>query len=119
MLLKFALILIYCLVMDVWKETHSIDPKIAGKLENILTEAGLERVTTRFVSVPIGDWGLDIGVLWEQNFFTFLESAMPFLLNITNYSEAEYRAKKNLMKEEFKHYKSFMNIYVIWGYVPN
>jgi hypothetical protein len=80
-----------------------------------LTDLGLEEVTSRFVSIPLGQWGLDIGNLWEQNVDAFLESARPFLIDIMHISSAEYKLGRQQLKEELKTYKPFSNIYVAYG----
>jgi hypothetical protein len=75
----------------------------------------LEQVTSRFVSIPLGQWGLDIGNLWEQNIDAFLESARPFLIDIMHISSDDYKLGRQKLKEELKSTKAFSNIHVAYG----
>lgn len=82
-----------------------------------MTELDLDEITTRFVSVPIGSWGLDIGNLWQQNFDAFLESARPFLVEIMQLDNQQYKKNCKAMKQELKDekVKAFNNVYISYG----
>ncbi|KAI8973877.1 hypothetical protein BDB01DRAFT_854142 [Pilobolus umbonatus] len=96
--------------------SHGLELSIAKELDALLTEAGLANVRSQFISVPIGPWGLDIGVLWKQNVESFIDAAKPFLLEAMNINAVEFRLRcKQFMDELNDCCKAFNNIYVVWG----
>lgn len=101
------------------RDERGYEPRIACQLEKLLSDLDLEDITVRYVSVPVGSWGLDIGHLWEQNFDAFLESARPFLVDKMQISNAVYKANSKKLKDELKsgQFKAFNNIYVVYGRV--
>ncbi|KAL9548242.1 hypothetical protein MBANPS3_005769 [Mucor bainieri] len=101
------------------RDQRGYEPRIACHLERLVTDLDLEDITVKYVSVPVGSWGLDIGHLWEQNFDAFLESARPFLVDKMQISNATYQANTKKLKEELKsgEFKAFNNIYVVYGRV--
>lgn len=87
----------------------------------MLREIGLVDIETRFVTIPLGPWGLDIGNLWEQNLDAFLESGQPFLTDLLQISDTEYKKQRKILKNDFVggHVKPFNNAYIAWGRVPS
>lgn len=106
---------LFFIVRQALRNKRGSDPDIATKLSQLLTELGLEEVTSRFVSIPLGQWGLDIGNLWEQNIDAFLESARPFFADIMQISSTDYKLGRQKLKEELKSRKAFNNVYVVYG----
>lgn len=108
-------------VLDQLKRKRDIDGRIACQLSNLLTEIGLIEIETRFVSVPVGSWGLDIGNLWEQNVEAFLEAARPFLVDLLKVTDNQFRKDRKRLKEEWRNgkVKPFNNIHVAWGRIPS
>lgn len=94
-----------------------IPTRIPCQLEQVLAEAGLENIESRFVTIPVGSWGLDIGVLWEQNLLGFLESFKPFLSELMEVTEEEYDEQRKGLTQELqdKNIKPFNNIFIAWG----
>ncbi|KAI8380137.1 hypothetical protein BD560DRAFT_388680 [Blakeslea trispora] len=104
-------------ILDVIKLKRGNDPRIATRFEELLRNVDLENVTVKFVSIPIGPWGLDIGNLWKQNVYAFLESAATFLVHIMGITNSEYKERTRTFMEELDtgRYKAFSNIYVAYG----
>lgn len=96
-----------------------IEPRIACRLEQMLSNIGLVDIQCKFVSIPVGSWGLDIGHLWKENYEAFFESAKPFLIEMMDISSREYKKQMRIVMEELDEYKTFTNVYLIWGRVPN
>ncbi|KAG0742856.1 hypothetical protein G6F57_010436 [Rhizopus arrhizus] len=106
------------LVEKVMKEKRDIDVRVTSQLDQMLSAAGLLDIQTKFVSVPIGSWGLDIGNLWRQNYELFFESAQSILVELMGMSHSEYKRKVDAMMDELNEYKPFSNIRLVWGRVP-
>lgn len=100
------------------KEKRDIDVRVTSQLDQMLSDAGLLDIQTKFVSVPIGSWGLDIGNLWRQNYELFFESAQSILVELMEMSHSEYKRKVDAMMDELNEYKPFSNIHLVWGRVP-
>ncbi|CEI90721.1 hypothetical protein RMCBS344292_05036 [Rhizopus microsporus] len=100
-------------------EKRNTEPRMACQLEKSLLDLGLVDVQSKFVSIPLGSWGLDLGNLWKQNFESFFDSAKPFLTELMEISGREYKRKVQAMLDEFNEYKPFSNIYLAWGRVPD
>jgi hypothetical protein len=112
--------MLYYLVHGCLKNQRGTVPRIACQLDQLLTEIDLIEIKTRFVSVPIGSWGLDIGNLWEQNFDAFLEAARPLLVEMMQTTNQQYKKDFKKLKEELKsgQVKAFNNIHIAYGRIP-
>ncbi|KAI8053161.1 uncharacterized protein B0P05DRAFT_561826 [Gilbertella persicaria] len=104
-------------ILDAIKSKRGNDGRITLQFERLLNNLDLEDVTVKFVSIPIGSWGLDIGNLWGQNFYAFLESAGTFLVDLMQMTNAEYKKGTQGLREELEsgEYKAFSNVYVAYG----
>lgn len=96
-----------------------IPTRVPCHLEQVLADAGLENIESRFVTIPVGSWGLDIGVLWEYNLVRFLESFKPFLSELMEVTEEEYEEQQKALTDELQdeNIKPFNNIFIAWGKV--
>lgn len=83
-----------------------------------MAEIGLIEIETRFVSVPVGSWGLDIGLLWEENLNSFLETVRPYLLETMQITDEQFKKDRAVFQNELKNVKAFNNICVAWGRIP-
>ncbi|KAG1441582.1 hypothetical protein G6F56_011413 [Rhizopus delemar] len=100
------------------KENRNLEPKITLELEQLLKNIGLVDVQSKFVSVPLGSWGLDIGSLWKENYDLFFSSAKPYLTEILNISSRDYKKHVHAFMEELDEYRPFSNIHLVWGRIP-
>ncbi|KAG0181377.1 hypothetical protein DFQ28_000789 [Apophysomyces sp. BC1034] len=100
------------------REKRGTDLRMACRLRELLNTAGLEDVEERFVSIPIGCWGLDIGVLWKENFEEFVSAAQPFLANNLSVSASVSKQRWRETAEELKTTKTFSNVHVAWARKP-
>ncbi|KAF7725143.1 hypothetical protein EC973_000395 [Apophysomyces ossiformis] len=92
--------------------------RVARQMKEMLETAGLHEVEGRFVSIPIGCWGLDIGILWKENFDEFMRAAQPFLTSHLGLSSSEFKQKWRDTVEELNQCKTFSNIHAAWGHKP-
>ncbi|KAL0074512.1 hypothetical protein F4703DRAFT_1744957 [Phycomyces blakesleeanus] len=104
--------------IDIVLDTLSVNTRAAMLLSEMLTEAGLSEVETKFVSIPNGSWGLDIGLLWEENWLAFTCSVAPYLLEVTNTTWEDLEELQNLPADERLNLKAFNNAYCCWGRKP-
>ncbi|KAI7866902.1 S-adenosyl-L-methionine-dependent methyltransferase [Spinellus fusiger] len=91
---------------------------ISSKLNRLLEWSGLESIESRYVSIPIGSWGLEIGTLWQQNVLALIDSLKPRLISDLKCSDEAWsnawRDAIKIMTEE----KVFSNIHACWGRKP-
>ncbi|KAI8364358.1 uncharacterized protein BYT42DRAFT_506332 [Radiomyces spectabilis] len=114
------------LEQDVWLEKvlrsiedhFHVQPHIARQLDTLLKEAGMTEVDGRLVSIPFGAWGLDIGILWQQNVDNVVEAMKPFLSSLLNMDGSTYRDKWRATVDELEHAKAFHNVHISWGRKP-
>lgn len=100
------------------EEKLGIDATVGTQTKRLLSDAGFRDIQTRFVSIPIGSWGLDIGNLWKQNYESFFDSAEPFMLELMGLTVQDYKRNVKIMMDELDEYKPFSNVYHTWGCVP-
>jgi SAM-dependent methyltransferase len=103
------------IVLEATREKRHIEPRIACHLQDLLKAVGLVDVSSRLVSIPLGSWGQDLGVLWEQNVHNFSDSAAPVLSRLVGVSVSTYRRNWREMLEEVKDRKAFSNMHAAWG----
>lgn len=94
------------------------EPRMATHLSDLLKAVGLEDVSTKLVSIPMGEWGLDLGVLWKNNLESFAESTSPLMSKLMNITVAEYMERWRVYMEEAKETKPFTNVYAVRGTKP-
>ncbi|KAG1323495.1 hypothetical protein G6F62_009631 [Rhizopus arrhizus] len=94
------------------------EPRMATHLSDLLKAVGLEDVSTKLVSIPMGEWGLDLGVLWKNNLESFAESTSPLMSKMMNITVAEYMERWRVYMEEAKETKPFTNVYAVRGTKP-
>ncbi|ORE20377.1 hypothetical protein BCV71DRAFT_85580 [Rhizopus microsporus] len=94
------------------------EARMAAYLADALKALNLEDVNCKSVSIPLGEWGLDLGVLWKHNLEAFAESTSPVLSQMLNISVTEYKERWRDYFEEVKETKSFTNVYSVWAKVP-
>ncbi|KAG1443639.1 hypothetical protein G6F56_010599 [Rhizopus delemar] len=105
-------------IRKVLEEKLGIDATVGTQTKRLLSDAGFRDIQTRFVSIPIGSWGLDIGNLWKQNYESFFDSAEPFMLELMGLTVQDYKRNVKIMMDELDEYKPFSNVYHTWGCVP-
>ncbi|KAI9012678.1 hypothetical protein CLU79DRAFT_401163 [Phycomyces nitens] len=104
--------------IDMVLKTQNVNTRAAMLLSDMLTEAGLAEVETKLVSIPKGSWGLDIGLLWEENWLAFTCSVAPYLLEMTGTTWEDLEELQYIPPEEVAKLKSFNNAYCCWGRKP-
>ncbi|KAG1471459.1 hypothetical protein G6F56_002106 [Rhizopus delemar] len=95
------------------------EPRMAIYLEDLLKAAGLAEVTTKSVSIPLGEWGLDLGILWKHNMEGFADSTSPLLSKMLGLSVAEYNERWRDFLQECKDLKPFTNTHAAWARKPD
>ncbi|CAO3671724.1 unnamed protein product [Rhizopus stolonifer] len=95
-----------------------IEPRMAIYLEDLLKALGLEEIKPQSVSIPLGEWGMDLGMLWKNNIESFAESIEPFVSKLMNLSKEDYKDRWRVYFEEAQETKPFANAYAIWGKKP-
>ncbi|ORZ01649.1 hypothetical protein BCR43DRAFT_487270 [Syncephalastrum racemosum] len=96
----------------------NIEPTIARHLDKMLAAAGLVEVEARQVSIPIGEWGMDMGALWQQNLEEFLRASGPVISSTMAISMEEYTRRCNRLLKELQYTKAFTNIHAAWARKP-
>jgi hypothetical protein len=96
-------------------KTRKLDPFMASHIDTVLIEHGLVNVERKKISMPLGAWGLDIGVLWQQNLEAFIEASAPALGLAMGISAAECKILWKGYKDELDHVKAFTNVHAVWG----
>lgn len=96
----------------------NIEPTIARYLDKMLTAAGLVEVETRQISIPIGEWGMDMGALWQQNVEEFLRASGPVISSTMAISMEDYTRRCNRLLKELQYTKAFTNIHAAWARKP-
>lgn len=94
---------------------RQIEPRMARQLPELLKSGGLIDVSSKFVSLPVGPWGSDLGVLWKHNLESFADSTAPLLSRAIGLSPSAYRRRWHELLEEVKERKAFSNMHAAWG----
>lgn len=81
--------------------------------------AGLAEVSSKFVSIPLGSWGLDLGELWKKNYEMFVDSTSPLLSKLVGKTQEEYKAQWETFLLESKDQRPFSNMYATCGRKPS
>ncbi|KAI7866560.1 uncharacterized protein EV154DRAFT_154289 [Mucor mucedo] len=105
-------------VLQCFEDKRGLDIGIPKRLNQVLAEIGLIEIETRFVSVPVGSWGLDIGLLWEENLNSFLEAMRPYLVEAMQVTDEQYKKDRAAFQNELQNVKAFNNICIAWGRIP-
>ncbi|KAI9245266.1 hypothetical protein BY458DRAFT_485112 [Sporodiniella umbellata] len=95
------------------------EPRMAIYLEDLLKAAGLVDVATKSVSIPLGEWGLDLGILWKHNLEGFAESTSPLLSRMIGLSVDEYKDRWRDFLVESEEFKPFTNTHAAWAKKPD
>ncbi|CAO3615454.1 unnamed protein product [Cunninghamella blakesleeana] len=103
---------------DIMKKTKGLDPYIAGNIDKLLERHGLTNVVKKQVSLPFGSWGLDIGILWQQNLEAFIAASAPAFAMALGVTPNECKEMWNGYKSELDHVKAFTNVYAVYAQVP-
>ncbi|ORZ11904.1 hypothetical protein BCR42DRAFT_332456 [Absidia repens] len=104
---------------EVMAKTRKLDPHMASHVDEVLEEYGLVNVEKKKISMPLGPWGLDIGVLWQQNLESFIEASAPALGMALGISAAECKVLWQGYKDELNFVKAFTNVYAVTGQKPH
>jgi hypothetical protein len=79
-----------------------MEPRIARQLPDLMKAVGLIDVSSKLVSIPLGSWGLDLGVLWKHNLEMFADSTAPLLSKLVGVSASTYKRQWYELIEELK-----------------
>ncbi|KAI7866636.1 hypothetical protein BDF14DRAFT_1727998 [Spinellus fusiger] len=101
------------------RNRHNINGRTALTLKEKLKNAGLTKIETKFVSIPIGSWGLDIGLLWKENYKSFMRAATPVLVELSEKPIDEFYKEWKEVFDELSEFRAFNNVHVAWGVKPN
>ncbi|KAI9281021.1 hypothetical protein BY458DRAFT_499343 [Sporodiniella umbellata] len=99
-------------------QSQGMEPQMAPHLRELLQALGLEDIRPQSVSIPLGEWGMDLGMLWKNNLESFADSVEPFMCQLLNLTNEQYKEKWRIYFEEGKETKPFSNVYVAWGRKP-
>ncbi|KAL0080139.1 hypothetical protein F4703DRAFT_1872822 [Phycomyces blakesleeanus] len=91
---------------------------ISSYLNQLLDCAGFIDIGTRYVSIPIGSWGFEIGTLWKQNLASLVESLKPSILPGIECTEAEWDLEWKTALQKMEDEMKFTNIHVAWARKP-
>ncbi|KAI8338665.1 hypothetical protein BC941DRAFT_478757 [Chlamydoabsidia padenii] len=101
------------------EKTRKLDPFMANHIDTVLEQNGLVNVEKKKVSIPFGAWGLDIGILWQQNLEAFIEASAPALSTALGVSATECISMWQGYRDELNRVKAFCNVYAVWGQKPH
>ncbi|KAI1299996.1 hypothetical protein EDD11_006339 [Mortierella claussenii] len=96
----------------------NVDPSIVRSLDRLLAATGFTDVHVKEYSVPVGEWGGKVGVLWKQNMFQILETVRPHLAAAARISEAQVQEVVNAMHQEISTFRSYQIVYVAYARKP-
>jgi hypothetical protein len=100
------------------EKSRRLDPFMASHIDILLEQNGAVNIEKKKVSMPFGRWGLDIGILWQQNLEAFIEASAPVFSSALGISAAECISMWQEYKDELDHVKAFANVYAVWGQKP-
>lgn len=93
---------------------RGIDPRNSAHLAQYLHNAGLQRVQTRTIKLPVGDWGGRLGQLAATDVLSFSQAAKPLLL-AQGMSEAEFGQLVETMRHECEQLRYTWPFYIVFG----
>ncbi|KAG0173175.1 hypothetical protein DFQ28_010848 [Apophysomyces sp. BC1034] len=97
---------------------RGLKPEIASRLDELLQCVGFEEVNSKYVSMPIGDWGLELGSLWQHNVEELIKSLQPQLSPILCYKSDQWDSVWEDAICQMNVQKAFNNIHAAWGRKP-
>ncbi|KAI9307079.1 hypothetical protein BJ944DRAFT_262455 [Cunninghamella echinulata] len=103
---------------SIMKKTKGLDPYIAGNIDHLLKKHGLSNVSKKQISVPFGSWGLDLGILWQQNLEAFIAASTPAFAMALGITPNECKNMWHGYKSELDNVKAFTNVYAVYGQKP-
>ncbi|KAL0095625.1 hypothetical protein F4703DRAFT_1729062 [Phycomyces blakesleeanus] len=101
-----------------FRERRKGEPRIACYINELLLAVGFQDIKTTMVSVPVGAWGLDIGLLWQHNVDAFIQASMPLMVNVLQMSPSEFKRRWRETCDEVNDSKTFTNIHCGWAQKP-
>ncbi|ORY98921.1 hypothetical protein BCR43DRAFT_488413 [Syncephalastrum racemosum] len=106
--------------LSAFSEKLGVQPHIARQLPEILVETGWVDIESRHVSIPLGNWGLDIGILWQQNLEAFVQAVRPGMSEAMDISFSQYKEMWSAISEELERddCKAFSNVHAAWARKP-
>ncbi|KAI8985323.1 S-adenosyl-L-methionine-dependent methyltransferase [Pilobolus umbonatus] len=104
-------------LLSILQDQRQMVPRMATQLPQALKALGLTEVDSTYVSIPLGSWGLDLGVLWKNNMEMFLDATGPLLSKIAGIPQKEYKQRWREMLDT-QGLKPFNNIHCAWGKKP-
>ncbi|KAF7731640.1 hypothetical protein EC973_008809 [Apophysomyces ossiformis] len=97
---------------------RGLEPNIATRLDEFLHCVGFEEIDSKYVSMPVGNWGLEIGALWQQNLEVLVKSLQPQLGPVLHYDEEQWDALWKEAIAQLVAQRAFHNIHASWGRKP-
>lgn len=104
-------------VMLVAMQKRGIDPRNSAKLAQFLHAAGFQRVQTRTIKLPVGDWGGRLGQLAKTDVLTFSQAAKPLLL-AQGMTESECAQLIETMRRECEQLHYTWPFHIVLGQRP-
>lgn len=93
---------------------RGIDPRNSAHLAQYLHNAGLQRVQTRTIKLPVGDWGGRLGQLAATDVLNFSQAAKPLLL-AQGMSDADFAQLVETMRQECEQLHYTWPFYIVFG----
>ncbi|RUS31190.1 hypothetical protein BC938DRAFT_478295 [Jimgerdemannia flammicorona] len=96
---------------------RNINGRVALQLSGRLAEHGILDVSTSEIPLPIG-WGGKVGELTSQVVTAAIQATKPVLSQTMAISTEEYNAMAKDAEQEFEQYKSYHNVWYVYGRKP-
>ncbi|ORX50123.1 hypothetical protein DM01DRAFT_1337793 [Hesseltinella vesiculosa] len=105
-------------VREVMTKAKNLDINMASHLDEELRARGMCQVTKKQISLPFGAWGLDIGMLWQQNLEAFSVTSAPAIAMALGATPQQCLRMWERFRAELDHVKAFTNVYAVWAQKP-
>ena len=96
---------------------HDTLGQVASSLGRYLSMLGIEEVQVRTFTLPIGDWGGQVGT-WMACGYRSLFTRLIDRLQVLGLPESECRALIEAMLEEFERFQATISFKIAWGRRP-
>jgi hypothetical protein len=95
-------------------KTCGVDVNMVQNLNELMREVGLINVTKQTFVGPFGSWGGRAGELFAEDFRLGRSGLQPLITNVFNVPK-EVERNVDLMVEEFRSHRAYLNVYVYLG----
>jgi len=96
-------------------KSNGAHPFIYRDLKSYVVGAGLADITERVVSIPVGEWGGNIGSLFKEDIDTGFRGFKSHLMKILGCSSNEYDTLVKNAMDECEKKRSYVNFIIVIG----